>query len=386
MARIALVAGELSGDRLGAGLVRALGTQLPGAVCAGVAGPGMRAAGCTAWAASDELSVMGLVEVLRHLPRIRRVYQLVEQHLVRDPPAVFVGIDAPDFNLRVEQRARALGIPTVHYVSPSVWAWREGRVRTLHASCDLVLCLLPFEAEFLNARGVAAEFVGHPLADELPEDPDPVAARRALGLPGAGAMIAVLPGSRAGEVARLGRIFAATAGWLLARRPDLHFVVPVATPALRPAVAGCFASLPPGSVTLVDGTSQAAMAAADSVLLASGTATLEAMLLRRPMVVAYRLAPATWWLLKGLRLVRVAWVALPNLLAGERLVPEFLQSAARPELLGAALLASLDDAAARHVLLARFDALRAVLRRDASARAAAAVARVVAARGGAAVP
>jgi lipid-A-disaccharide synthase len=381
MPRIALVAGEVSGDRLGAGLVTALRARLPGAEFAGVAGPGMVAAGCTAWAPTEALSVMGLVEVLRHLPRIRSVHAEVVRRLAAAPPAAFVGIDAPDFNLRVERRARALGIPTVHYVSPSVWAWREGRVATLRASCDLVLCLLPFEADFLNARGVAAEFVGHPLADELPRDPDPAPARAALGLPGAGPVVAILPGSRRGEVDRLGPPFAATAAWLAARVPGLRVVVPAATPALRPVLAAHFATVPTGVVTRVDGQSQAAMTAADVVLLASGTATLEAMLLRRPMVVAYRLAPLTYAILRALRLVKVAYFSLPNLLAGEALVPELLQAEVRADRLGPAVLARLAESPERRALLARFDALRATLARGASDRAAAAVARLVAGRG-----
>jgi lipid-A-disaccharide synthase len=380
MPRIVLVAGEVSGDRLGAGLVRALHRRLPDATFAGVPGPGMAAAGCDAWAHSDDLAVMGLVEVLRHLPRIRRVMGTVKARLAAEPPDVYVGIDAPDFNLRVERVARRAGIPTVHYVSPSVWAWREGRVKVLRESCSLVLCLLPFEADFLNARGIAAEFVGHPLADELPVAPDPAPARAALGLPAAGPVVAVLPGSRRGEVERLGPVFAATIAWLTAREPGLHFVVPAATPALRTILAGQLAGLPAGLVTLVDGQSQQAMVASDVVLLASGTATLEAMLLRRPMVVAYRLAPLTWTLVRGLNLVRVAWVSLPNLLAGEALVPELLQDRARPEMLGTEVRSLLVDAAARTALLARFDGLRDRLRQDASARAAVAVERVIAAR------
>jgi lipid-A-disaccharide synthase len=380
MPRIVLVAGEVSGDRLGAGLVSELQRRLPGATFAGVPGPAMEAAGCAAWAHSEDLAVMGLVEVLRHLPRIRRVMGTVKARLASEPPDVYVGIDAPDFNLRVERVARRAGIPTVHYVSPSVWAWREGRVAVLRESCSLVLCLLPFEADFLNARGVAAEFVGHPLADELPVAPDAAPARAALGLPATGPVVAVLPGSRRGEVERLGPVFAATIAWLADREPGLHFVVPAATPALRAILAGQLAGLPAGLVTLVDGQSQQAMVASDVVLLASGTATLEAMLLRRPMVVAYRLAPLTWTLVKGLNLVRVAWVSLPNLLAGEGLVPELLQDRAQPALLGAEVRRLLLDGAARAALLARFDGLRDRLRQDASARAAAAVERLIAAR------
>jgi lipid-A-disaccharide synthase len=377
MARIVLVAGEVSGDRLGAGLITALRARNPDAECAGVPGPAMQAAGCAPWASSEDLAVMGLVEVVRHLPRISRVMTTVKARLAADPPDVYVGIDAPDFNLRVERHARRSGIPTVHYVSPSVWAWREGRVKGLRESCDLVLCLLPFEADFLNARGVAAEFVGHPLADELPVDPDPGPARAALGLPAAVPVVAVLPGSRRGEVERLGPVFAATIATLARQDPGLRFVVPAATPALRALLSTQLAGLPADCVTLVDGQSQQAMVASDVVLLASGTATLEAMLLRRPMVVAYRLAPLTWALVRGLNLVRVAWVSLPNLLAGEALVPELLQAAATPARLAEAVRAQLAGRD-RQVLLGRFDALRTRLQQDASVRAAAAVGRILA--------
>jgi lipid-A-disaccharide synthase len=377
MARIVLVAGEVSGDRLGAGLITALRARNPDADCAGVPGPAMQAAGCAAWASSDDLAVMGLVEVVRHLPRIRRVMTTVKARLVADRPDVYVGIDAPDFNLRVERYARGAGIPTVHYVSPSVWAWREGRVKGLRESCNLVLCLLPFEADFLNARGVAAEFVGHPLADELPVDPDPGPARTALGLPAAAPVVAVLPGSRRGEVERLGPVFAATIATLVRQDPGLRFVVPAATPGLRALLSAQLAGLPAGCVMLVDGQSQQAMVASDVVLLASGTATLEAMLLRRPMVVAYRLAPLTWTLVRGLNLVRVAWVSLPNLLAGEALVPELLQSAATPAGLAEAVRVQLAGRG-RQALLGRFDALRTRLQQDASVRAAAAVGRILA--------
>ncbi|MBL8201921.1 MAG: lipid-A-disaccharide synthase [Chromatiales bacterium] len=372
MPRIAIVAGEISGDRLGAGLIAAVRARRPDVQFAGIAGPAMQAAGCEAWAASEELAVMGLAEVVRHLPRLRRVMQGLERRLAADPPDLYIGIDAPDFNLRVEQHVRAAGLRTVHYVSPSVWAWRPGRVQVLRAACDHVLCLLPFEADFLQGHGVPATFVGHPLADELPPDPDRNEARRALGLPAAGPVLAILPGSRAGELQRLGPVFAATAAWLAERVPNLTAVVPLATPALRRRFAGHWSPAATGGadVRLLDGQAQGAMAAADVILLASGTATLEAMLINRPMVVAYRLAPLTYGLLKALRLVRVEHFALPNLLAGERLVPELLQAAANPAALGAEVLRWLGspDACAR--LRQRFAGLGALLRRRASERAA----------------
>lgn len=372
MPRIAIVAGEISGDRLGAGLIAAVRARRPDVQFAGIAGPAMVAAGCEAWAASEELAVMGLAEVVRHLPRLRGVMRRLEQRLAADPPDLYIGIDAPDFNLRVERRVRRAGLRTVHYVSPSVWAWRPGRVKVLRAACDHVLCLLPFEADFLQGHGIPATFVGHPLADELPTDPDRGIARQALGLPDAGPVLAILPGSRAGELERLGPVFAETAGWLAGRVPDLRAVVPMASPALRQRFAGLWSPVATGGadVRLLDGQALGAMAAADVVLLASGTATLEAMLINRPMVVAYRLAPLTYGLLKALRLVRVDHFALPNLLAGERLVPELLQGAANPAELGTEVLRWLDspDDCAR--LRQRFAGLSAVLRRQASDRAA----------------
>ncbi len=372
MPRIAIVAGEVSGDRLGAGLIRAVRERRPDVEFAGIAGPAMQAAGCDVWLPSEELAVMGLAEVVQHLPRLRRILLDLERRLSADPPDLYIGIDAPDFNLRVERRLRPNGLRTIHYVSPSVWAWRPGRVRILREACDHVLCLLPFEADFLRQHGISATFVGHPLADDLPADPDPVPARQALGLPLAGKIIAVLPGSRAGELERLGPVFAATLAWLSDRVPGLSAVVPMATPGLRGRFARLWGPEATGGVPvqLVDGQAHLAMAAADVILLASGTATLEAMLINRPMVVAYRLAPLTYAVLKFLRLVRVDHFALPNLLAGERLVPELLQRAANPAALGAEVLNWLEEPEARAHLKQRFAALGGDLRRQASNRAA----------------
>lgn len=372
MPRIAIVAGEISGDRLGAGLIRAVREQRPDLRFAGIGGPAMEAAGCDIWVPSEELAVMGLAEVARHLPRLRRTLKDLERRLLTDPPDLFIGIDAPDFNLRVERRLRAAGLRTVHYVSPSVWAWRPGRVRVLREACDHVLCLLPFEADFLHRHNVAATFVGHPLADDLPARPDPAGPRRALGLPVTGPVVAVLPGSRAGELERLGPVFARTVAWLGARVPGLTVVVPMATPALHGRFAGLFAPAVTGGVKLqiIDGEAQAAMAAADVVLLASGTATLEAMLINRPMVVAYILAPLTYAVLKTLRLIQPEHFALPNILAGERLVPEFLQAEANPAALGAAVLRWIESPADRERLSRRFDTLGTALRCRANDRAA----------------
>jgi lipid-A-disaccharide synthase len=371
MPRIAIVAGEVSGDRLGAGLIRAVHARRPEIRFAGIAGPLMQAAGAEAWRRSDELAVMGLAEVVRHLPRLRRIIRELEARLLADPPDLYIGIDAPDFNLRIERTVRAADIPTVHYVSPSVWAWRSGRVRVLREACDQVLCLLPFEADFLHRHQVPAVFVGHPLADELPADPDPLAARRQLGLTGPGRVLAIMPGSRGGELERLGTVFAETARWLQLRLPDISFIAPMATPALRSRFAAQWQQVTGGlPIHLIDGQSHTAMAAADAILLASGTATLEAMLLNRPMVVAYRISPLSYALVKLFRLIHVQYMALPNLLADQRLVPEFVQGQVEPEALGAALLELLEDSGSRQALSERFRELGTTLRHAASERAA----------------
>ncbi len=378
--RIALVAGELSGDLLGAGLIAALKETYPHAEFVGIGGPAMIGQGLTSWTPLERLAVMGLVEVLRHLPELLRIRSRLLERLLADPPAVFIGIDAPDFNLGLERRLRVQHIPTVHYVSPSVWAWRPWRVRKIARAVDRMLALFPFEAAFYERQGVPVRYVGHPLADEIPLNTDRREARRALGLslPAGTQVIALLPGSRGGEVSRLGPLFLQTARWLLAQRPNLHFLLPAATPALYALLQRLHreqaADLP---LTLTQGGSREVMAAADALLLASGTATLEAMLLKRPMAVAYRVVPITAWIAR--RLVTIRHFALPNLLAGRELVPEFFQEAATATNLGAAVLRWLDDPAAGAALLAEFTALHVELRRDASRQAAAAVAELLAA-------
>ena len=370
---VALVAGEASGDNLGGGLVRALAARAPGARCFGVAGPRMVEAGAEAWHGAEELAVMGLAEILRHLPRLLRLRRALVARLLAERPDVFVGIDAPEFNLRVAAQLKARGVPTVQYVSPQVWAWRQGRVRTIGRAVDLVLCVLPFESRFYAAHDVRAVFVGHPLADRVPLESPPAPARMALGLDVHRPVVAVLPGSRRAEVAKLGPPFAATLAWLQVRRAHLQFVAPMANAAARATFERALAELAPGvQVTLVDGRAQEALAAADAVLVASGTATLETTLVKRPMVVAYRVAPLTSWLLRDLKLVKSEFFAQPNLLAGRRLVPEFFQEQVRPDVLGPAVLEQLERAD-RAELVAAFAEIHASLRRDASARAAEAV-------------
>jgi lipid-A-disaccharide synthase len=376
MKRIALVAGEASGDQLGADLIEAARRIRPDLEFVGVAGPAMRAAGCQAWFGAEELSVMGLVEVLGHLPRLARLKKELTARLKLDRPAVYVGIDAPDFNLRVASDLRSHAIPTVQYVCPSVWAWRQGRVRVLRTSCDRVLCLLPFEAPFLEANGVRATFVGHPLADQIPEHSDPGAARLALGI-AAATVVGLLPGSRMGEVTRLGPDFLRAAVRLQRDYPGLAFAAPMATPAIRRVFEQQVAMDGQGlDLQLVDGRAREVIAASDVVLLASGTVTLEAMLIGRPMVVAYRFAPVTYWTARLLNLIKVRHFSLPNLLAGETLVPELLQGQVTPRNLARSAGELLGSPQRQEFLRGRFAELHRNLRRGASAAAARAVLQV----------
>lgn len=374
----ALIAGEASGDLLGAALIQALRTRFPGASFSGVTGPHMAAAGCASLASIERLSVMGIAEVLPKLPAILSLRRSLHRQLRALRPDCVIGIDAPDFNLGLERRLRADGLRTVHMVSPTVWAWRQGRVKSIARSVDLILCLLPFEPKFYAGRGLRAEYIGHPLAEALA---DPVAAETAraqLALPAAGPCLAVLPGSRGVELAHLAVPFAQTAAWLAKRLPDLQIVTPIAKPSLRPAMAQAIAGHAPGlDWRLVDGQSREAMRAADAVLLASGTATLECLLLERPMVVAYRLSGFTAFLLDNMGMVKIRKISLPNLLCAEPVVPELLQKAVTPEQLGPPLLALFEDSAARNRQLRQFDAVRAVLKRDAAAAAAAAIADLI---------
>lgn len=376
-----LVAGEASGDNLGGPLIRALAERAPGARFFGVAGPRMSEAGCEEWYPADALAVMGLVEIVKHLPRLLRLRRDLLQRLAEARPDAYVGIDSPEFNLRVAAELKGRGIPTVQYVSPQVWAWRQGRVRTIGRSVDLVLCVLPFETAFYAAHAVRAVFVGHPLADRIPYESDRAAARAALGIEGRGPVVAVLPGSRRAEVAKLGAPFAATLAWLKRQRPSMEFVAPMANSRARESFGRAIAEHAPGvEVRLVDGRAQQAIAASDVVLVASGTATLETALVKRPMVVAYRMAPLTSWMLRGLGLVKTEFFSQPNLLAGRRLVPEFFQEQVRPDVLGPALLEQLErpDGAA---LVDAFGEIHRQLRQDASARAAEAILGLLAERG-----
>lgn len=364
--RVALVAGEASGDILGAGLMRALKARHPAIEFMGVGGPLMEAEGMSSYFPMERLSVMGLVEVLGRLRELMARRKALIKTLIAEKPDVFIGIDAPDFTLNIELKLRRAGIKTVHYVSPSVWAWRQKRVLKIREGCDLMLTLLPFEARVYEEQGVPVRFVGHSLADTIPLQADRAAARAELGLTD-GPMVALMPGSRGGEVSRLGGLFFDAAERMLAERPGIRFVLPCANSHRRTQIEQLLQGrdLP---VMLLDGRSHVALAACDAVLIASGTATLEALLYKRPMVVAYRLAPLTYWILK--RLVKSPYISLPNLLAQRLLVPELLQDAATPQALAHTLLPLLDDGRAQ---TDGFAEIHHILRRDASNQAADAV-------------
>ncbi|HBK45360.1 MAG TPA: lipid-A-disaccharide synthase [Xanthomonadaceae bacterium] len=380
--RIALIAGEASGDLLGAGLIDELRKRYPNAQFAGIGGDGMRNAGCETWFDASELAVMGLAEVLRHLPRLLRLRREFRERVLAWKPDVFIGIDAPDFNLGVERWLKQRGVRTVHYVSPSVWAWREKRAEKIGASADLVLCLFPMEPPIYARHGIDARFVGHPMADDIGYQADRDAARAMLGISSSSPVLAVLPGSRQGEIARLGETFFEAAWQVSEQVLGLHVLVPAANPGCKPLLAEQLSrsALPVMRSHLLDGNARLAMLAADVVLLASGTATLEAMLVKRPMVVGYKVAPLTYRIVKALGLIKVDRFALPNILAREDLAPELMQDDCTPENVAAAVLDWFrhPDKIAR--LQPRYLQLHAELRRDASARAADAVAGLLAQR------
>lgn len=369
---VALIAGEASGDILGAGLIRSLRHRYPNARFVGIGGEEMVAEGLHSLVPMERLSVMGLVEVLGRIRELFSIRARLLDFFFKTPPDVVIGIDSPDFTLAIERRCREAGIPTVHYVSPSVWAWRQKRIFKIAKSVDLMLTLFPFEARFYEEHQVPVAFVGHPLADRIAMQTDTRAARESLGLDIDKPVLAVLPGSRGGEVERLGTLFLEASRWLQSRRPDIQLVIPCVNRDREKQVQGLVQSLEVKlPVTLVRGRSRQVMAASDVVLLASGTATLEAMLLKKPMVVGYRLSNFSYKLLS--KLVKVPWVALPNLLAQKQLVPELLQDDATPEALGAAVLARLEDDQERLRLNHAFTELHESLRQNADERAASAI-------------
>lgn len=376
------MAGEASGDLLGAGLIEQLRARYPEAQFAGIGGDAMRAAGLDAWYDAQELAVMGLAEVLRHLPRLMKLRRELRQRLLEWKPDAFIGIDAPDFNLGLERRLKQRNVRTVHYVSPSVWAWREKRAEKIGRSADQVLCLFPMEPPIYARHGVDARFVGHPLADAMPLDPDRHAARQALALTADTPVLALLPGSRLGEIQRLSQDFLSAALLTLQGQPNLRIVAPMANASARAAFERELEAHPDAAalrpaLRITDGNARAVMVAADVVLLASGTATLECMLAKRPMVVAYKIAPLTYSIVKGLGMLKVDRYALPNVLANEALVPELMQHDCTPQNLSAAIFSWLRNPTSMAALPPRFRELHRMLKRDASAQAAAAVAELV---------
>ena len=373
--RLALVAGEHSGDRLAAGLLAALRARCGPVAARGIGGPALAAAGCAVDHPMEDITLMGFDELPARLAGILRLRRRLAARLVADPPDVFVGVDVPDFNLGLEARLRRRGVPVVHYVSPTVWAWRRYRLRRIGRAVDHMLVLFPFEAEFYARHGVPVTCVGHPMADDIEGEPDARAARRALGLDPARPVVALLPGSRLGEVRRLGEVFLDTAVWLAARHPGVQFALACVDEGVRAWCQGLLAARDDGlPLTLVTGAAREVMAAAEVVLLASGTAALEAALLRRPMVVAYRMSWPSYLLVRAFAHVRL--FSMPNHLTPRPLVPEFIQSAARPGLLGPAVARYLEDPAAVAEVKAAFAQVHGTLRRGASARAAEVVCRL----------
>jgi lipid-A-disaccharide synthase len=379
--RIGVVAGEASGDMLGAALISALRLRVPDVQFVGLAGEHMRAAGCEPLGSSDELAVMGLVEPLRHLPRLLRLRSRLLRTFAERRIDLFIGVDSPAFNIGLARRLRERGMATVQYVSPQVWAWRRGRVHKIAAAVDAVLCLLPFEPAEYAGLPVRAEFVGHPLADQVPLASGRNAARLHLGLAVDARVVAILPGSRMGEVERLGPDFASAIVELRRLVPEpLHFIAPLASQRVgnvfREQVRAAGAQ-----VQFVERQSDLVLAAADVALVASGTATLQAMLHGCPMVVAYRFAPLTAFIARDLKLMKARFFALPNLLAGEALVPEFFQEAVKPDVLATTLREALFDVPRRQFQQQRFREIHLQLRQDGARRAAQVVMELLEARG-----
>lgn len=375
--RIAIVAGETSGDNLGSALIHSLREKFPAAEFVGIAGPQMRAAGCESWERAESLAVMGLGEVIPHLRRLMRIREKLIARVLADPPDIYIGVDYKEFNLSVERALKQAKIKTVQYVSPQVWAWRQGRVKKIAQSVDLMLCLLPFEKQFYDGHQVNASFVGHPLADELPEQINGAVARQMLELDTEKPCIAVLPGSRESEVSKLGPDFARTIAWLLNKKPELQFVAPMANARTRELFQRSLQQAGVSDkVKLIDGQSQRALAASDVALLASGTATLEAALIKRPMVVCYRVSWFTTFILKAFGLIKTDVISQPNVLSGKKLVPEFVNSQVRADILGPAVLEQLSRPD-RAELQQQFAQIHMQLRQNASAQAATAIAALL---------
>ena len=373
--RLALVAGEASGDLLGGLLLAGLKQRWPQLQCGGIAGPRMQAQGCASWWPHERLSVFGYVDALKRLPELLRIRRQLGDRLLAERPAAFIGIDAPDFNFGLETRLRAGGLKTIHFVCPSIWAWRGERVHKLKAAADHVLCLFPFEPALLRQHGVAATFVGHPLADAIPLAPPRAAARAALGLAEADTVVALLPGSRRSEISHIAPRLAAAAVLMQQQQPGLRFILPVA-PGLRALVEPIVAQHGvDAGIQLLDGQSHAALAACDVTLVASGTAALEAALFKRPMVITYHLAWLNWQRMR--RQAYQPWFGLPNILSQAFVVPGLIQDAATPEALAREGLAWLDDAPRCAALQQRFTDLHHSLRQNTAQKATDAIAHIL---------
>ena len=374
---IAIVAGEVSGDILGAGLIRELKAIYPDAKFIGIAGQQMLREGCESLVDMEEIAVMGLVEILKHLPRLLKIRRHIVHYFSQHKPDIFIGIDAPEFNLYVEDKLKAQGIKTIHYVSPSVWAWRQNRIHKIARATNMVLAFLPFEKAFYDKFNVPCRFIGHTMADAIPLHPDRSAACQALHLEEDQRYVAILVGSRGAEVEMLTEPFIKTALILKAKYPDLKFLVPLINQKRRSQFEQIRAQIAPhfsaDTLILLDGNARQAMTVAEATLLASGTAALECMLCKSPMVVGYKMKPLTYWLAK--RLVKTPYVSLPNLLANEMLVPEMLQDDCTPEKLAEKLALYLGESAVenRRVLIDRFTALHELVRKNADKQAAQAV-------------
>lgn len=372
--RVGIVANEVSGDMLGAGLMRELKARVPDIVFEGIAGPRMLEQGCKILYPMEKLSVMGLVEVISHLPEVLSIRRNVRNYFLKTPPDIFIGIDGPDFNLSLERDLRQSGITTVHYVCPSVWAWRSGRVNKIRASADMVLSLFPFEKEFLEKHSIPATHVGHPLADEIPLDPDRCGARERLGLDLNSTIIALLPGSRGSEVRTLSEDFIRTAQHCLERFPEMQFVAPLVNQRIKGMFEEVLQRTAPGlPITLVDGNASDVLESADAVLTASGTATLEALLFKRPMVIAYRMHWLSHWIITFFNLIKSPFISLANMLAGEEIAPEFIQDAVQPKVLAQRLIEILKSEEQSGRVREVGYRVHKQLRLDASSRAADAV-------------
>ncbi len=368
--RFALIAGEASGDQLGAGLIAEIKSRYPDAEFVGIGGDLMRQAGLKAWHDSQELAVMGLVEVLKHLPRLLRLRHSIFERILEWQPDVFIGIDAPDFNLGLEKKLKRKGVKTVHYVSPSVWAWRESRAKKIGASADRVLCLFPMEPPIYAHYQIAADFVGHPIADRFEIHPNQASARELLGLPSDKKILSVLPGSRLSEIQRLLPVFLDAMSMLQANDPELHFVIPAANNTCRDGIEILLKNKSISNLKIIDSQSHEAMIAADAILLASGTAALEALLAKRPMVVAYRISSLTYFIVKTFGLMKITHYSLPNVLANEAVVPELMQDNCTADNINNAIKPMLYSPENYRPLMQRFIQIHQDLRRDANHLAA----------------